>query len=78
MIVDNFMFKLLAAFSGKNESMPTFHDPTLYHIQTTSQNYTGKIAFQNDKFMKLMLAAQPKVVKILKENIKKVEIIAHA
>lgn len=56
--------------------MEVHADPTLYCIHTKTQRYKGNIAFQNDTFMKVSLAEErQKVVKILKENIQKVEIL---
>ena len=72
------IFRWMTALTDRKESLPVLHDPTLYLIQTKTQQYTGNIAFQNDTFMKVALAAEKqKVIKILKENIQKVEIISH-
>jgi hypothetical protein len=62
--------------SSRKEQMEVQSDPTLYRIHTKTQRYTGNIAFQNDTFMKVSLTEEKqKVVKILKENIQKVEIL---
>lgn len=78
MVGQDFFYRMMASITGQGEVKAILNDPTLYLIQTQSQCYTGKIAFQNDTFMKVELKTQsPKVVKILKVNIKKVEILNH-
>lgn len=70
------IFDWMTFLTGRKEVVPVLYDPTLYQIHTRTQRYTGNIAFQNDIFMKVMLAEEKqKVIKILKENIQKVEII---
>ena len=70
------IFQWVSALNSPKETAAVFQDPTLYSIRTKTQVYRGNIAFQNDIFMKVALAAENhKVVKILKENIEKVEIL---
>jgi len=69
------LFRWMASFISPKENVAVLHDPTLYQIQTKTQRYTGNIVFQNDIFMKVSIASEKQqVVKILKENIMKVEI----
>ena len=69
------IFKWMSMLTTPKEEVPVLHDPTLYIIQTKTQRYTGNIAFQNDTFMKVSLNEErQKVVKILKQNIQRVEI----
>jgi hypothetical protein len=78
MVGNGIIFRIMSAFTAPNENIAIISDPTLYLIQTRSQNYTGKIAFQNDTFMKVeLMTERQKVVKILKQNIQKVEIVNH-
>ena len=78
METEGFLSKFFAMVMGKEEDRPAVMDSTVYEIQTNSHTYTGKIAFQDDKVMKLALTSQDKAVKILKENIKRVNIIEKA
>jgi hypothetical protein len=76
MLGDAIIFRVMALIKGENDSKATLNDPTVYLIETNTQSYTGMIAFQNDTFMKVeLMTERPKVVKILKKNIRKVEII---
>ena len=71
------IFKWMSFLTNRKETIPVLHDPTVYNIRTKTQQYIGNIAFQNDTFMKVSLATDnQKVVKILKENIQKVEILS--
>jgi hypothetical protein len=47
-------------------------DPTLYQVTTNQHEYAGKILFQDAVIIKLRIGE--KVVKILKENIRKISI----
>jgi hypothetical protein len=70
------ILKWVSFLTTRKESTEVQMDTTLYRIHTKTQRYTGNIAFQNDTFMKVSLSEEKqKVVKILKENIQKVEII---
>ena len=76
MFGEGIIYRIMSSIAGEPVSASNTQDPTLYLIQTQSQSYTGKIAYQNDMFMKVELKTQrPKVVKILKSNIRKVEIL---
>lgn len=76
MASSTWLFEWMTFLTNRKETTSVLHDPTLYQIQTKTQQYTGNIAFQNDTFMKVMLAEEKqKVVKILKSNIEKVEIV---
>lgn len=76
MSASGLIFQWMTFLTNRKEEIPVLHDPTLYSIQTKTQRYTGNIAFQNDTFMKVALATdKQKVIKILKENIQKVEIL---
>jgi hypothetical protein len=78
MVGDAIIFRVMAYIKGEGEAKAVINDPTLYLIETTTQSYTGRIAFQNDVFMKVeLMTEKPKVVKILKENIVKVQIISN-
>lgn len=48
-------------------------DPTLYHVETASHIYCGHIQYQDDMFIKLQ-TEKPRIVKILKENIRRITI----
>lgn len=77
MLGDAIIFRVMAYIKGENENRAILNDPTVYLIETNTQSYTGMITFQNDTFMKVeLMTERPKVVKILKENIRKVEIIS--
>ena len=76
MASSSWIFEWMASLTSRKEAIPVLHDSTLYLIQTKTQSYTGNIAFQNDTFMKVSLTSEKqKVVKILKQNIQKVEIL---
>ena len=49
-------------------------DPTTYQIETISHTYCGRIQYQDDVYIKL-ITDKPRVVKILKENIKQITIV---
>ena len=48
-------------------------DPTLYQVITNQHQYAGRILFQDAVIIKLKIGDM-KVVKILKENIRKISI----
>lgn len=48
-------------------------DPTFYQVETNQHEYAGKILFQDSMVIKLKIN-DIKVVKILKENIRKITI----
>jgi hypothetical protein len=59
-------------FSVKRETHVP-EDPTLYQVITNQHQYAGKILFQDGVIIKLKID-EMKVVKILKENIRKISI----
>ena len=64
--------KLTSFISVKKETdVP--EDPTLYQVTTHQHEYAGKILFQDGVIIKLKIG-EMKVVKILKENIRKIAI----
>jgi hypothetical protein len=64
--------KLTSFFSVRTEAdVP--EDPTLYQVTTSQHQYAGKILFQDGVIIKLKID-EMKVVKILKENIRKIAI----
>lgn len=64
--------RLSSFFSVKRKTdVPA--DPTLYQVTTNQHEYAGKILFQDGVIIKLKID-EMKVVKILKENIRKISI----
>jgi|GEM_PF-1654071 len=49
-------------------------DSTLYQVESASHIYCGRIQYQDDVFIKLV-TEKPRVVKILKENIRRITIV---
>lgn len=61
--------------SRQENSLPeTLADPTVYCIETVQRMYYGRIVFQDDVQLKLQ-TEDSKAVKILKENIKRVQVM---
>ncbi len=72
---EGIIVRLFASLLRRVEAKTMLDDPTWYQIRTQTSSYTGKIAFQNDKFLKVaLLMSKLKVVKILKENILEIKI----
>ena len=70
------ILEILKVLIGR--SQPTLQenmivDSTLYHVETTSHIYCGKIHYQDNMCIKLQ-TEKPRIVKILKENIKQITI----
>jgi hypothetical protein len=61
--------------SRQEDSLPAvLADPTLYCVETIQRTYYGRIIFQDDVQLKLQ-TEENKAVKILKENIKRVQVM---
>ncbi len=61
--------------SRQEDSLPAvLTDPTLYCVETLQRTYYGRIIFQDDVQLKLQ-TEENKAVKILKENIKRVQVM---
>jgi hypothetical protein len=58
----------------ENSATETLTDPTMYCIETTQRTYYGRIIFQDDVQLKLQ-TEENKAVKILKENIRRVQVM---
>lgn len=68
-------WNVLNFFSRQENSMPeTLADPTVYCIETVQRMYYGRIIFQDDVQLKLQ-TEDNKPVKILKENIRRVQVM---
>ena len=67
------IFEMITSLVTSKSESPTLEDPTLYHVKTHQHEYAGKILFQDSVLIKLKINEE-KVVKILKENIKKITI----
>jgi hypothetical protein len=63
----------LLSLSLKRNSMKVMEDPTLYRVITNSDTYCGRISYQDSTIMWLKVVDKP--IKILKENIVRVDII---
>lgn len=63
----------VASLLTVRQTLPVIEDPTFYQIKTNQHEYAGKILFQDSMMIKLKINDM-KVVKILKENIKKITI----
>jgi len=67
--------QLLKLFTSKisRESLPALEDPTLYKVMTQTDTYCGRISYQDNAMMWLKTGGKP--VKILKQNIVRINII---
>jgi hypothetical protein len=67
------IFDMVASLMTVKRANSALEDPTLYQIKTNQHEYAGKILFQDNMIIKLKVD-EMKVVKILKENIRKITI----
>jgi hypothetical protein len=68
---------LLFAMSPKTKIDERLADPTVYIIVTHRQSYCGHIVFQDGTMIKFRTIAL-KPVKILKANIRQINVLKHA
>ena len=72
------MFRSITSFLiPERRELLKGQDPTLYLIETSMGRYEGKIIYQDDVIIKLCVG-DFKLVKILKTNINKIQIVGSA
>ena len=69
------MLQLIKLFTStaRHESGNAMEDPTLYKVITPTDSYCGRISYQDNTIIWLKVVDKP--VKILKENIVRINII---
>jgi hypothetical protein len=71
-------WNVLSFLSWQDNSTPeVMADPTVYCVETHQHTYCGRIIFQDDVQLKLQ-TEENKSVKILKENIRRVQVLRTA
>jgi len=69
------MLQLMNLFKpmARHESQKAMEDPTLYKVMTQTDSYCGRITYQDNVIIWLKVTGKP--VKILKENIVRINIL---
>ena len=58
---------------AKSDELKAMEDPTFYKVMTHTDSYCGRISYQDNMIIWLKVADKP--VKILKENIVRINIL---